>query len=132
MTLHPMCGQAVRLFDYFSLVNFISVEKSSWEGNRYRTQFYPSRIGSNGEAEIDGGSSQNLQYESTVNFNKSFNNHNLQAVGGYTFQESDYTRVITWGIHNSIPIFMGPTILEVVLHCRKGPLIWVPTGSRAS
>lgn len=87
----PNIRATLRLFDYLSFVNFISVEKSSWEGNRYRTQFYPSRIGSNGEAEIDGGSSQNLQYESTVNFNKSYKGHNIQAVGGYTFQESDFS-----------------------------------------
>lgn len=87
----PNVRATVKLFDYLSFVNFISVEKSSWEGTRYRTQFFPSRIGSNGEAEIDGGSSQNLQYESTVNFNKSFNKHNIQAVGGYTFQESDFS-----------------------------------------
>jgi TonB-dependent starch-binding outer membrane protein SusC len=87
----PNVKATIRLFDFLSFVNFASVIKSSWEGYNYRTQFYPSRIGSNGEAEVTGGSSQNLQYESTLNYNQSFNAHNIQAVAGYAFQESDYT-----------------------------------------
>lgn len=90
MDVTPNVRATIKLFDFLNFVNFISYQGSSWEGNYYRTQFYPSRIGSNGEAEISGGSTQNLQYESTLNFNKSFNDHNIQAIGGYTYQESDF------------------------------------------
>lgn len=88
--ISPNIRATVKLLDFLNFVNFISYQGSSWEGNYYRTQYYPSRIGSNGEAEVSSGSSQNIQYEGTLNFNKSFNDHNIQAVGGYTYQESDY------------------------------------------
>lgn len=84
-------GQNVRatlnLIPGLKWVNFISYEGSSWEENSYRTQYYPSRIGRNGEAEISNGGNHNLQYESTVNYSRSFNKHNIQALGGYTYQE---------------------------------------------
>jgi TonB-linked SusC/RagA family outer membrane protein len=44
-------------------------------------------LGRNGEAEITNGRSSNLQYESTVNYLKSFGNHNFQGLAGYSFQE---------------------------------------------
>ncbi len=68
-------------------INFISYEGSSWEETSYRTQFYPSRIGRDGEAEISNGGNHNLQYESMLNYAKSINKHNIQAVGGYSYQE---------------------------------------------
>lgn len=69
--------------------NFISYEKSRWESNRYRTRYYPSAIGSDGIADIENGSNNNMQYESTVNFSGSWRSHTLQALAGYSFQEEN-------------------------------------------
>ncbi|MFA6125823.1 MAG: SusC/RagA family TonB-linked outer membrane protein [Bacteroidales bacterium] len=68
-------------------VNFLSIEQSDWEDLYYRTKYYPSKLGKNGEAEISNGKSNNLQYESTVNYLKTIKNHNFQVLGGYSFQE---------------------------------------------
>jgi TonB-dependent starch-binding outer membrane protein SusC len=70
--------------------NFLSYEGSGWEETSYRTKYYPSRIGRNGEAEISNGRNSNLQYESMFNYIKSFNKHSLQAIAGYTYQEFGY------------------------------------------
>jgi TonB-linked SusC/RagA family outer membrane protein len=84
-------GQNVRaslnLLQGLKWVNFISYEGSSWEETSYRTQYYPSRIGRNGEAEISNGGNHNLQYESMLNYIKSFGLHNFQAVVGYSYQQ---------------------------------------------
>ncbi len=69
--------------------NFVSYEKSRWETNRYRTRYYPSAIGSNGIASIENGSSNNLQYESTVNYLNTWDGHTLQALAGYSYQEEN-------------------------------------------
>jgi TonB-linked SusC/RagA family outer membrane protein len=71
-------------------INFISIEQSDWEDMSYKTKYYPSILGRGGEAEISNGKSNNLQYESTVNLTKSFEDHNLQALGGYSFQEQEF------------------------------------------
>lgn len=85
-------------------INFLSYEGSAWEETSYRTQYYPSRIGRNGEAEIANGGNQNLQYESMLNYARSFNKHNIQAVGGYSFQEfgSNSSYMINSGFDSDI------------------------------
>ena len=65
--------------------NFISHEKSRWESNGYRTHYYPSAIGSDGVASIGNGKEYNLQYESTLNYVNSFENHTVQALAGYSY-----------------------------------------------
>ena len=77
----------LKLSNHLNWVNLVSVEKSAWEELSYRTKYYPSRLGRNGEAEISNGRSSDLQYESTVNFTESFEKHNLQALAGYSFEE---------------------------------------------
>lgn len=73
--------------------NFISTQQSEWEENSYKTQFYPTLIGTGttpgiaGEAEISNGRNTNSQFESMFNYEKLFGSHNLQAVAGYSFQE---------------------------------------------
>lgn len=67
--------------------NFISTQKSEWEENSYKTQFYPTILGLNGEAEIANGRNSNSQFESMFNYGTSFGSHNLQAVAGYSYQE---------------------------------------------
>jgi len=68
-------------------VNFISLEESEWEELTYRTQYYPSILGKGGEAEISNGRSNDIQFESTLNYLKSFNSHNFQLLAGYSYQE---------------------------------------------
>jgi TonB-linked SusC/RagA family outer membrane protein len=77
----------LNLFGSLKWVNFISIEQSDWEDLYYRTKYYPSKLGRNGEAEISNGKSNNLQYESTVNYMKSVKDHTFQALAGYSFQE---------------------------------------------
>lgn len=70
-------------------INFISLEQSEWEDLSYKTKYYPSMLGKGGEAEISNGRNSSLQYESTVNYLKSFGNHNFQGLAGYSFQEQE-------------------------------------------
>ncbi|PKP52187.1 MAG: TonB-dependent receptor [Bacteroidetes bacterium HGW-Bacteroidetes-1] len=70
-----------------SLVNLVSIEKSDWEELRYNTKYYPSRLGSGGEAEISNGRSSSTKFESTVNYRFERDKHSLQALGGYSFEE---------------------------------------------
>ncbi len=78
---------SLKLSNSINWVNLISIEKSDWEDFSYRTKYYPSRLGSNGEAEISNGRSSDIQYESTVNYTGSFGKNNLQALAGYSFEE---------------------------------------------
>ena len=70
-------------------INFMSIEQSDWEDMSYKTMYYPSILGKGGEAEVANGKSSTLLYESTVNYTKSFQNHNLQALAGYSYQEQE-------------------------------------------
>lgn len=80
----------LKLAEGLNWTNFVSYVRSTWEATSYRTKFYPTLIGRGGEAEISNGTSNKLQYESTVNYTVSFNEHKFQTVGGYSYQESDY------------------------------------------
>ncbi len=78
---------SLQLTEGLSWVNMLSIEKSDYEELYYRTKYYPSRLGTGGEAEISNGRSSDLQYESMVNYRYERNNHLLQLLGGYTFEE---------------------------------------------
>lgn len=77
----------LKITDKLNVVSFISTQKSAWEDNSYKTQFYPGSLGKGGEAEISNGRSDQHQYETTVNYGTSFGDHSLEAVGGYSYQE---------------------------------------------
>jgi TonB-linked SusC/RagA family outer membrane protein len=77
----------LNLTESLKWVNFISIEQSDWEDLYYRTKYYPSKLGKNGEAEISNGKNKNLQYESTANYLKSIGDNNIQVLAGYSFQE---------------------------------------------
>lgn len=68
-------------------VNMFSVQQSDWEELTYRTKYYPSILGRGGEAEINNGKNNDLQFESTFNYDAAFGKHNIQALLGYAFQE---------------------------------------------
>jgi TonB-dependent starch-binding outer membrane protein SusC len=67
--------------------NFFSYSISDWEENSYMTQYYPSRIGSGGVAEIDNGRSSDAQYESTLNYSAQIEKHGFQSLAGYSYQK---------------------------------------------
>lgn len=69
-------------------VNFVSMQKSVWEGSSYKTQYYPGSLGRNGEAEISNGRDEQNQFESTLIYNTSWGDHTLNALAGYSFQET--------------------------------------------
>lgn len=77
----------IKILDNLSWDNFISTQRSEWEDNSYKTQFYPGSLGKNGEAEIANGRSSNSQFESVINYGAAFGEHNLDLIGGYSFQE---------------------------------------------
>lgn len=83
----PNVSATLNLFKGFKFINFISYEESSYEDNSYRTRYYPSIIGSDGEAEISNGRNDNIQYESTLNYALSLGKNKFQTVAGYSYQQ---------------------------------------------
>jgi TonB-linked SusC/RagA family outer membrane protein len=71
--------------DGLKLENLVSTFRSDWEENSYKTRFYPNTP--TGEAEISNGKSINNLLETSLNYQTSFGDHNVQVVGGYSFQE---------------------------------------------
>lgn len=84
---------SLKITDDLSWDNFISTQKSEWEESSYKTQFYPSLVGTNttpgvaGEAEIANGRDNTTQFESVFNYGTSFDQHEFQLIAGYSFQE---------------------------------------------
>lgn len=83
----------VQIIDDLSWETFVSTQRSEWEENSYKTQFYPTLIGvgstpgTAGEAEIANGRNLNSQFETMFNYGKTFGDHDMQFLGGYSFQE---------------------------------------------
>lgn len=67
--------------------NFVSYISNRYENRDYRTRFYPGETGKKGIAEISNSASEDIQFESTLQYSHKFGQHSLQAVAGYTFQE---------------------------------------------
>ncbi len=67
--------------------NFITTQKSDWEDSSYKTKYYPTILGINGEAEIANGRNSNSQFESVFSYSLTTGKHNLQAIAGYSYQE---------------------------------------------
>lgn len=70
--------------------NFLSYSQQRYESRDYKTRYYPSSIGKDGEATISNEYSYDYQWETTLNYTKSFMKHNLQAILGYTYQYGMY------------------------------------------
>ena len=70
--------------------NFVSYSSERYECRDYRTKYYPSSIGRGGEANIENSVSEDLQWESTIQYSNVFGKHSVQAVLGYTWQELNY------------------------------------------
>lgn len=79
----------LKLTKSFNWVNMLSLEKSDWEETTYKTRYYPGSLGTDGEAEIGNGRGSDLQYESTLNYTKSWKKNVIQALAGYSFEEEE-------------------------------------------
>ena len=66
--------------------NFVSYDKEQYETREYYTHYYPSLIGTNGQAYIQNYQENDTQYESTLNYSNIFGKHSIQALLGYTYQ----------------------------------------------
>ena len=84
--------------------NFFSYNNERYEGRTYRTQYYPSIIGQNGNAYISNSHSSDLQWESTIQYANTFGKHSVQAVLGYTWQQINYrdSSMENYGFDNDI------------------------------
>lgn len=68
--------------------NFIALNKVSMESRIYFSHYYPSLIGTDGQATIEDYHYTDRQYESTLNYIHDFGKHSLQALLGYTYERS--------------------------------------------
>lgn len=66
--------------------NFLSFNQQQYESRDYKTQYYPSAIGQDGVAYIYNEKNKDIQYESTLNYARSFGKNSLQTVFGYAYQ----------------------------------------------
>ena len=78
--------------------NFLSFNKEQFETREYYSHYYPSLIGTNGQAYISNYQQNDRQYESTLNYLKEFGKHSIQALLGYNYQ---YTYSTTASMKNS-------------------------------
>ena len=65
--------------------NFLSLNRNNYESRSYHTRYYPSLIGTDGQANIENYLETDLQYESTLNYSRQIDKHTIQAVAGYTY-----------------------------------------------
>ncbi|MFB0973884.1 MAG: TonB-dependent receptor, partial [Bacteroidales bacterium] len=67
--------------------NFISYTQQRYESRQYSSRYYPSLIGEDGNAYISNEFSKDIQWESTVNYSKTFGKHSIQALAGYAYEK---------------------------------------------
>lgn len=72
--------------------NFISYDKEQYESREYFTRYYPSLIGVGGQGSIENYQENDTQFESTLNYQNRFDKHSVQALLGYTYQYSYFTK----------------------------------------
>jgi TonB-linked SusC/RagA family outer membrane protein len=68
--------------------NFVSYNKEQYETREYYSHYYPSLIGTDGQAYIENYQSNDTQYESTLSYQNTFKKHSIQVLLGYTYQYS--------------------------------------------
>jgi TonB-linked SusC/RagA family outer membrane protein len=90
INVNPNLRAKLKLLNGLNFVNFISFEGSNYNETSYKSRYYPTIIGSNGEAEISNGGNLNMQFESTLDYATTLGKNSLQVVGGYSYQESVY------------------------------------------
>lgn len=67
--------------------NFISWNSDGSRYTDYKTRYYPGEWGLGGSAEISNSKETDLQYESTLQYNRHFGKHSVQGLLGYTYEE---------------------------------------------
>lgn len=70
--------------------NFVSYSSKRSQYTDYKTKYYPGETGLKGAAEIDNNKNTDFQYESTLQYSKHIENHNIQAILGYTYEQQYY------------------------------------------
>ncbi|MBX2966716.1 MAG: SusC/RagA family TonB-linked outer membrane protein [Cyclobacteriaceae bacterium] len=78
----------LKISESLSWINFVSMQKSAWEGSSYKSQYYPGSLGMNGEAEIENGRDEQNQFESNFLYQTNIGRHEFEAIAGYSFQET--------------------------------------------
>jgi TonB-dependent starch-binding outer membrane protein SusC len=64
-----------------------SLIQSDTKYGHYYSRYYPINFGTNGYAEVFNNNSIQELYEYNLEYQKSFGNHNIQAVGGYSYNK---------------------------------------------
>lgn len=84
--------------------NFVTYGSQRYEERQYRTHYYPSLIGTDGSASIYNESGTDLQWESTINYMRTFSKHSIQALLGYTYQQGmmRYSSMENTGFDNDL------------------------------
>lgn len=67
-----------------------SVTQSSTHTGLYFGRYYPKDYGTNGSAEIKKTSSTNSLLEASIDYRKTFKDHTIQAIAGYSYNEGEY------------------------------------------
>lgn len=82
--------------------NFFSYDMTRYESRTYYSHYYPSYIGTDGRAEIYNEYSNDFQWESTLNYSRTFGKHSVQALLGYTYQYGmyQYSEMVNEGFDN--------------------------------
>ena len=62
--------------------NFVSYGQQNYENRDYRTHFYPGETGKRGTAEISNAKDTDIQYESTLQYSRAFDDHHIHGVQG--------------------------------------------------
>lgn len=66
---------------------FLALSRESNESQTYSSHYYPSIIGTDGSAEQSNYKNNNTQFETTLQYIRSFGEHSLQALVGYTYEK---------------------------------------------
>ncbi|MBP5172380.1 MAG: SusC/RagA family TonB-linked outer membrane protein, partial [Bacteroidales bacterium] len=70
--------------------NFLSYGSKRSLYTDYKTKFYPGETGLKGAGEISNSKETDFQYESTLQYSKHLDSHNIQAILGYTYEQQYY------------------------------------------
>ena len=115
----PNATATLKLFEGITWNNFISYELGTSKESSYKTKYFPSIIGRGGEAELNNSDVFNLQYESTVGYKKSFKNHSLNAIAGYSYQKNGGTSSYIVNSNFDTDIY-GPNNIGAGFNLREG------------
>ena len=70
--------------------NFVSYGSKRSLYTDYKTKFYPGETGLKGAGEVSNTKETDFQYESTLQYSKHMDAHNIQAILGYTYEQQYY------------------------------------------